>query len=350
MIIDSEKYLIKKGASAREALRKLDTISRMGAVLFVIDDAQKIVGTLTDGDIRRGLLKNLNIDDSAELFAFKGYHYLIDKKYSKEDIKRLRNEEYKFVPVLDQNHRFLFLIDTYLQRGSVSASALIMAGGKGERLMPLTKDTPKPMLKVGDKPIIEHNIDRLIAFGIKTIYISVCYLKEQIMEYFGDGSSKGINIYYVEECEPLGTIGAASLIKNFSDECLIVMNSDLLTNVDFELLHDKMKEAGADMLVASVPYQVAVPFAVFELDDILVQSLQEKPTYTYHTNAGIYFLKKELLKFIPDGVPCNATDVMEKVINSKLKLIAEPIIGYWLDIGRIDDYKKAQEDFKYIQF
>ena len=206
------------------------------------------------------------------------------------------------------------------------------------------------MLKVGEKPIIEHNIDRLISYGIKEIYISVNYHKEQIMDFFGDGSAKGISIKYIEENEPLGTLGCLSLIDDISEENLLVMNSDLLTNIDFEDFYQFFIEKHADMVLASVPYIVSVPYAVLETEQQRVKSFSEKPTYTYYSNGGIYLIKTKLKSKLRKGVFYNATDLMEEVLQeSETSLVHFPILDYWLDIGKHQDFTKAQEDIKSVR-
>src|SRR5690606_36251925 len=232
-----------------------------------------------------------------------------------------------------------------------SADALLMAGGEGKRLRPLTEKTPKPLLKIGEKPIIEYNIDRLRNVGIKNVNISVNYLAEQLVEYFGDGSERGLNIKYVHEDKPLGTIGSILLVDNFDHEDIIVMNSDLLTNIDYADFFKTFKASDADMAVAATSYHVDVPYAVLEVNDKnVVKSLREKPRYTYFSNAGIYIMKKQLLKMIPPNQFFDITHLMDRVIEMKLKLITYPINGYWLDIGKHEDFKKAQEDVKHIKF
>ena len=169
-----------------------------------------------------------------------------------------------------------------------------MAGGRGERLKPLTNEMPKPMIKIGDKPILEHVIDRLIKFGVNKIFISVRYLSEHIISFFGDGSEKGIEIKYIHEDEPLGTIGSLSLVKSeeISSENLILINSDILTNIDFSDMYEKFKSSSSDLIVGSVPYNFDVPYAVLETENGTVKKLSEKPTYNYHVNSGIYMFKK----------------------------------------------------------
>jgi NDP-sugar pyrophosphorylase family protein len=225
-----------------------------------------------------------------------------------------------------------------------------MAGGRGERLKPLTDTLPKPLLKVGDSPIIEHNINRLINYGIEDIWISIKYLGESIKDYFGNGKAKSININYIEEDKALGTIGALSLLDNLLQDHVLIMNSDLLTNINFEEFFLFYLEHDADIAVACIPYQVNVPYAVMETEGNFVKKLREKPTYTHFSNAGIYIIKKNIIDLIPNNSFYNATDLMEQVINSGGKVAAYPLIGYWLDIGRHDDYIKAQEDINHIEF
>jgi len=226
---------------------------------------------------------------------------------------------------------------------------MIMAGGRGKRLSPLTDTVPKPMLLLGERPIIENNINRLISFGIRKIYISVKYLGEQIQDYFGDGSSKGITIEYIWEDKPLGTAGALSLVNHFGTDHILLMNSDLFTDVDFEELYIDMIEQDADMAVASTEYKVDVPYAVFETSGNQVVDFKEKPSYVYHSNAGVYILKKELIQQIPKNEFYDITDLMEKLVKQGNKLVHNPIRGYWIDIGSPIDYKQAQEFIKHIR-
>jgi len=223
-----------------------------------------------------------------------------------------------------------------------------MAGGRGERLRPLTDHTPKPMLQLGNKPIIEHNIDRLISFGIETITISVRYLSEQIITHFGDGSSKGICINYIEEDAPLGTIGCLSLIENFKQDDILVINSDVFTSIDFEDFYLNYVDAKADMAVASTSYSVDIPYAIMELNDNCITSFKEKPKNTYYANAGIYLFNKKSVKLIEKNTFCNATDLMNTIIATNGKLIHSPITGYWIDIGAHDDYNKAKEIMRHL--
>ena len=217
-----------------------------------------------------------------------------------------------------------------------------MAGGKGLRLRPLTETVPKPLLKVGNKPIIDYNIDRLIEYGIDHISITVNYLKEQIESYIAE-SRVDSNICCVREPQYLGTIGAIRFVECFHHDTVLVMNSDLFTNINYEDFFSHFSEHQADMSVAAVPYSVSVPYGIFDLEGRDIKGIKEKPTFNYYANAGIYLIKKDLLKLIPSNTFFDATDFLNLLISKGYKVIRYPITGYWLDIGKFEDFDKAQE-------
>ncbi len=346
--MDTKNILIDQSLTIVEGLQKLNSlrgISRL--ILFVKDTNNKIIGSVTDGDIRRSIAKNQDLQKTmGEIcnpnFLCENYKegFINLSKYRKKDIKIL--------PLLDKNRQLIEIIDLDRIKSKLPVECMIMAGGRGKRLSPLTDTVPKPMLLLGDKPIIEHNIDRLIEFGVKKIYISVKYLGQQIVDYFGDGSSKGISIEYIWEDKPLGTAGALALVEKFNSEHILLMNSDLFTNVDFESMYLELIKNKADMVVASTEYKVDVPYAVFDTEDNKIKAFKEKPSYVYHSNAGIYILKKELINKIPKGEFFDITDLMENLVNEGGKLIYDPIVGYWVDIGKPVDYKQAQDFIKHI--
>lgn len=345
-----DKHLIFENESVRAALAKLDKLAS-DAILFVVSQNKKLIGSLTDGDLRRGFIRNLNFDDSILAFIQKNPISINRKNYTLKELEDYRRKNYKIIPILDEEGVIIDLLNFRIQQTIIPTDVVLMAGGEGKRLMPLTEKTPKPLLKVGDKPIIEYNIDRLVHFGIKNIKLSINYLGEQLVDYFGDGRCKNAKISYVKENKPLGTIGSILLVDEFDHDDILVMNSDLLTNIDFADFYSTFKEADADMAVATTSYHVDVPYAVLEVDaKNLAISLKEKPRYTYYSNAGIYLLKKEILEVIPKGKFFDITDLMSKLIEMKRNLITYPITGYWLDIGKPEDFKKAQEDIKHLKF
>lgn len=345
-----EKHIIYYGQSIRDALIKLDEIAP-SSILFVVDEDRKLLGSLTDGDLRRGFINGLGFENKLLDFVQSSPISIKHNQYDLNQLDRFRKDLLKIIPIVDDKSIIIDILDFSLRKTLIPADAVLMAGGEGKRLRPLTENTPKPLLKIGEKPIIEYNIDRLINFGIKTINLSINYLGEQIVDYFGNGEPKGIEIKYVKEDKPLGTIGSVLLVENFYNDDIIVMNSDLLTNIDFSDFFKTYKESNADMAVATTSYHVDVPYAVLEVegDGTAVKSLKEKPRYTYYSNAGIYIMNKKLLKMIPENEFYDITDLMERVLEMNLKLITYPINGYWLDVGKHEDFKKAQEDIKHIK-
>ena len=334
--------------TVREALGTLNNLGIASSVLFVTNEHGKLLGSLTDGDIRRGILKDATLADKVTEIMNDHCYRIIKKDIHNELINEFRKKQIFYVPVVNDDGVIEDVLNFKDYKDIIPVDAVIMAGGRGERLLPLTLNTPKPLLKIGDKPIIEHNIDRLVEYGIKNIQISINYLGEQIENYFGDGDRKGVSIKYIREERPLGTIGAVSLAETFEQDTILLMNSDLLTNIDYGNFYNEFIRSGASMAVATVPHHVDLPYAILELDEERVISLQEKPRYTYFANAGIYLIRTDLLECIPKGKFFNATDMMEKVIGDGKKLINYVILEYWLDIGRINDYRKAQEDILHL--
>jgi NDP-sugar pyrophosphorylase family protein len=320
-----------------------------GLTLFVVNEENQLCGTLTDGDIRRALIKNISIDTPLMKVMNTNYKFIKRSEFTINDIKIIKSIGVNLLPLVNEKGEIEKIINLQKINSVIPVDAVIMAGGRGERLMPLTNTIPKPMLVVGEKPIIEHNIDRLSSFGVDNIHVTLRYLGDQIRTYFRDGFAKGISIEYVEEEKVLGTFGAISLIKNFLHESVIIMNSDLLTNIDWEDFYTEFVTTGADMLVGTIPYKVQIPYAVLETNaSNEIKSFKEKPEYTYYSNAGIYLVKKNLLQSVPENSFYNATDFIESLIQQNKKVISYSILGYWIDIGRHDDYRKACEDIKHI--
>lgn len=345
-----EQNLVNDRSTIKQALERLNKIGISSNVLFVVDAQNKLRGSVTDGDIRRGLLGNAGINDNVTAIMNTGCSYLRANDISQESIARYKGKGISRLPVVNDDLQVVEVVDPTKFRAVMPVDAILMAGGKGERLLPLTRETPKPLLHVGGKPIIEYNIDRLIEFGMQNIHISVNYLAEQIETCFRDGADKGVNIRYLRETTPLGTMGSVSLGMPYQNDTILLMNSDLLTNIDFGDFYAEFRSTGADMAVATIAHHVDLPYAIFEINGDMVSSLREKPRYTYFANAGIYLIRAGLLEYLPAHGFYNATDMMEKVIAEGKKLIHYPIRGYWLDIGRMADYQRAQEDIKHLSW
>lgn len=341
------KHLVHHALTIRETLSILDQLAS-DAIVFIVDDEDKLLGSLTDGDIRRGFISGLDFSASILAFTQPKPKFIRKEKYDLKEIVQYRKMNFKILPILNEEDRIVDLINFRHLKSYLPLDAVLMAGGRGERLRPLTDSVPKPLLRVDKKPIIEYNIDRLSSYGVFDIWISIRYLGSQIKDYFGDGSSKFLRIKYIEEDKPLGTAGALSMTNELVHDTILLMNSDLLTNIDFEDFYLFFEEEEADMVVACISFRVNIPYAVIETTANIITGLKEKPTYIHYSNTGIYLMKRSVIELIPKGQPYNATDLMEEMIRLGKKVVAYPFTGYWLDIGKHDDFKKAQDDIKHL--
>lgn len=345
--MDIQKYIIKDSFTIREALVALNKLSEDTLALFVVDNDDCVVGTVTDGDIRRKLVNGVSLEDSITLAMHKEFSYVENKNIDVRKIREYKSKGITLLPCLGSDKKIRTIYDLKKTESILPIDAVLMAGGKGERLRPLTEKTPKPLLLVGDKAIIDYNIDRLIHFGVEHISVTVNYLHEQIEKHFSQNSAS-VAVKCVKEPKYLGTIGSVKFVDSFSNDTVLVMNSDLFTNIDYEDFYLHFISNNADMSVAAVPYSISVPYGIFELDGRNIQGVKEKPTYNYYANAGIYLIKRHLLDMIPEDTFYNATDFMEMLIQQGMIVVRFPITGYWIDIGKHEDYKKAQDLVKHL--
>lgn len=341
-------HFISKDITMLEALSRICALAPEPLVLFVLDDENKMVGTLTDGDTRRALIKGASTNDKVENIMHRDFNYMkVEELGNVKELKRQKELKMKLVPVLDKDMHIVEIINLEKYKTRLPIDAVLMAGGKGERLRPLTEKTPKPLLPVGDKAIIDYNIDRLISYGVKHINVTVNYLGEQLEEHFMEPCAE-VKVDTVREPKYLGTIGSIRFVKEFHNDTILVMNSDLFTNIDYEDFYLHFKEHDAEMSVAAVPYTVSVPYGIFDLNGRNIQGLIEKPTYNYYANAGIYLIKRSALDEIPEDTFFNATDLIEKLIADNKKVIRFPLNGTWIDIGNPQEYQKAKELVKHL--
>lgn len=342
-----EKYIISSEATILQALSALNEIGHATQTLFVIDGQDKMVGTLTDGDIRRSLIAGMPISSPVNTVMHKNFQYITQAEWDVQRLKTLRKKNILFIPILDEYQHIVGVCNLMKYKNILPMDAVLMAGGKGERLRPLTEKTPKPLLPVGDKAIIDYNIDNLIYYGIKHISVTVNYLKEQLEEHFSQ-ERNGIKIQCVREPRFLGTMGSLRFVENFHHDTILIMNSDLFTNIDLEDFYMHFIDTGADMSAAAIPYSVSVPYGIFNVDNDCITGLTEKPTYNYYANAGIYLVKRNVLDLIPNDTFFNATDLIELLISQNKKVVRFPLHGYWIDIGNKDEYAKAQDIVKHL--
>lgn len=338
------KFTIKSNATLLDVLKKVDELSVNNTKLvFVEDDDGKILGSVSDGDCRRALINGKNLNSSVIDIMNKQFTYLRKGEYDISIIQRIRQQGFKYVPELNNDGSLNAVRDFTNGKSYIPVDAVLMAGGKGERLRPLTLETPKPLLKVADKPIIDYNIENLMHYGVENINVTVNYLGEQIEKHFAEPYD-GQKIKCVREGKFLGTIGSLDIIDEWHNDTILLMNSDLFTNIDFEAFYIHYKKHNADMSVAAVPYNVSIPYGIFDIANTReIKGVKEKPSYYYYANAGIYLIKRELLSLIPKDTFYNATDFMDKLIELGKKVIRFPIAGYWIDIGKPEDFKNVQE-------
>ena len=342
-------HFISQDITLLEALAKINSLAPEPLVLFVLDDEKRMVGTLTDGDSRRALIAGASVNDKVSKIMHRSFNYMkVEELDDVKELKRQKELQMRLVPVLDKENHIVEIVNLEKYKTRLPIDAVLMAGGKGERLRPLTEKTPKPLLPVGDKAIIDHNIDRLISYGVKHINVTVNYLREQIEEHFAEPRGE-VKIDTVREPKYLGTIGSIRFVKEFHNDTILVMNSDLFTNINYEDFYLHFKEHDAEMSVAAVPYTISVPYGIFDLDGREIQGLIEKPTYNYYANAGIYLIKRSALDEIPEDTFFNATDLIEKLIAENKKVIRFPLNGTWIDIGNPQEYQKANELVKHMQ-
>lgn len=343
---DFQRYILPETATIKDALIALDKNSDDVLTLFIIDQNGKMLGTLTDGDVRRGLIQGRQLNDSVKVIIHTSFRFISEKKRDVSLIKEYKESGIELLPYLSSEGKLEKVYALNKISSILPIDAVIMAGGKGERLRPLTLTTPKPLLKVGDKCIIDYIVDALISYGIEKISVTVNYLGEQLVDHYNE-KRNDIQINCVREPNFLGTMGSVKFVDSFVNDTVLVMNSDLFTNIDYEDFYLHFLENNADMSVAAVPYSVNIPYGIFELTGREIYGIKEKPTYNYYANAGIYLIKKKLLDLIPDNVFYNATDFMDTLIAKHHKVIRYPLTGYWIDIGKTEDYQKAQELIKH---
>lgn len=340
--------VISNSATIRDGLIQLEKISNGIYTLFVLDNSEILLGTVTDGDIRRYLIVSGSVEDSISSAMNVEYKYVrSNEEQLLLHLHELRKLGIWIIPVIDDDKHIVDVYNLKTLKSILPIDAVLMAGGKGERLRPLTEKIPKPLVKVGDKCIIDYNIDRLIEYGVKYINVTVNYLKEQLHEHFATPRN-GIKVDTVEEPKFLGTIGSIQFINEFHNDTILLMNSDLFTNIDFEDFYFHFIEHDAMMSVAAIPYNVSIPFGILDLDGRNIKGLLEKPKYNYYANGGIYLIKRETLDLIPKDEFFNATDLIEKLIDQGQSVIRYPLNGTWIDIGQHADLAKAQELVRHL--
>lgn len=344
----NKEFIITESSTIKDALIAINDITHDGESLVVVNSEQEIIGTLTDGDIRRGLIAGAELTDSVCKIMHTDFKFINQTNYDVAHLKSFRDQRIMFIPILDEQKHVVDVINLNKFKSKLPIDAVLMAGGKGERLRPLTEKTPKPLLEVGGKCIIDHNVDRLISYGVEHINVTVNYLAEQLEEHFA-APRNGVQVRTFREPKFLGTIGSIKFVDTFYNDTILVMNSDLFTNIDYEDFFLHFQQNDAEMSVAAVPYNISIELGILDLDGRNIKGLIEKPKYNYYANAGIYLIKKRALAEIPEDTFFHATHLVEKLIAQGKKVIRYPLNGTWIDIGTPQEYQKAKDLVKHLR-
>ncbi|MBT5400829.1 CBS domain-containing protein [bacterium] len=343
-----EKILIKPNDSLEYAIKVLHEGGCR--ITLVVDERNKLLGTVTDGDIRRALINKLTMDSEIRL-TMNNQPTKVSKSLSRQDLLSLMSSKgLMHMPIVDKDGALCGLetVQHLIEKQSYNNPVFLMAGGFGTRLYPLTKETPKPLLKVGDKPILDTIIEQFINFGFSNFYISTHYMSEKIKNNFSNKDLSNINIEFIDEDKPLGTAGSLGLLpKSISKLPIIIMNGDLLTKVDFVHLLDFHQASKAEATMCVREYDFQVPYGVIEIEDHKIREIKEKPVHKFFVNAGIYILNHSLVQKVDGDTYLDMTDFLESELDTG-KVNAFPIHEYWLDIGQIDEYDKANRDIHTI--
>jgi dTDP-glucose pyrophosphorylase len=342
-----EKIKLTIDSTIKEALQIIDE----GAVKFalVVNSEDKLIGTITDGDIRRAILDGRGLEDCIENIYFKTPTVVTIDDTKEEIINICKTKKIYQIPVVDEDGKVVSvkILDELLKPQVHPNEVVLMVGGLGTRLRPLTDTTPKPMLPVGGKPILQTIVEKFASYGFVNIIMCIGYKSEIIQEYFGDGSKFGVNIEYVLEEKRMGTAGALSLLsdKQKPKEPFFVMNGDLLTNVNFENFLDYHISHNSMATMAVREYDFQVPYGVVNIKNGKIANIEEKPVHKFFVSAGIYMLNAECLTMIPENEFYDMPTLFENLIYKKMNIVSFPLREYWLDIGQIEEYEKANIEY-----
>ena len=350
MITDLSRLCVGPESSIREGMACID--ENDAHIALVVDGSRRLLDTITDGDVRRAILAGIDLDSPLSVLlerrSTSPYPEPVTARAGTEPgalLQIMRDRRVRQLPLLDASNRVIGVV-TRLELAAgepLPLHAVIMAGGYGNRLRPLTDSLPKPMLPVGEKPLMELIVEQLRDAGVSVVNVTTHYKGDVIADHFKDGSGFGVAMSYIEEKEPLGTAGALSLLEK-TDSPLLVINGDIVTRVDFRAMLDFHQEHEADMTVALKPYEIKVPYGVVDCDGVSIRGISEKPNVKHFINAGIYLLNPDVLDYIPTGESYDMPELVNRLGEMGRRVVGFPVREYWLDIGQIEDYHRAQDE------
>jgi dTDP-glucose pyrophosphorylase len=336
---------LKPTQCVKDALIVLDAVA--ARIALVVDDENKLIGTITDGDIRRSMLLGMAMDTPISKVMNKAPQTATPELTRDDAVNTMMQLGILHLPIVDSHQHLvgLHILSEFLGNKKYDNWVVLMAGGEGRRLHPVTKDIPKPLLPIGGKPIMETILNSFIEHGFHKFFISINYLGYQIRDYFGDGRKWGVEIVYLEEDHKRGTAGCLSLLTEIPDKPFFVMNGDLLTKINFKSLLDYHQENSSMATMCVREYSMEVPFGVVKIDDSKIIELNEKPVNHFFINSGIYMLEPECLKMVPESGSYDMTALFNQLIAAKKSVNSFLIHEYWLDVGRHTDLERAHSDF-----
>jgi dTDP-glucose pyrophosphorylase len=345
---DWKQILVTPYTTIRETIQTIDTSSMQIAI--VVDNSQRLLGTVTDGDIRRAILKGVSLENRVETIMNSNPLSVRLDEDQKQIFRMMQLKRLRHIPIVDDEGRVqgIKLWDELIEEQINDNWVILMAGGLGSRLQPLTNDCPKPLLKIGSKPILETILESFIEYGFHNFYISVNYRADMIKDYFGDGSRWGVHIRYIHEDKRMGTAGALSLLPEQPTKPIFVMNGDILTKVNFQQLLDFHNEHEVSATMCVREYDFQVPYGVVKMDKHRLMAIEEKPVQHFFVSAGIYVLDPNVLQFIPPDKFYDMPSLYDFLIKQNYEAAAFPIREYWLDIGRMDDFERATGEFQEV--
>lgn len=345
---DWKQIIVKPSDSIFRTLKVIDRSALQ--IALVVDEKERLLGTVTDGDVRRGILRGLDLDSAVAKIMNKNFSSCYVEDARDKVLAIMSNKSLHQLPVIDHNGCLVGIhtIDSLMASKTRDNIVFLMAGGLGSRLKPLTANCPKPLLKVGGKPILESIIESFIEQGFKKFYISINYKGEMIEEYFGNGSDWGIQIDYIREDKRLGTAGSLRLLPETNTQPIIVMNGDILTKVDFRNLLDFHLNHEADATLCIREYQLEVPYGVVSIERNRFKGIEEKPKERFPINAGLYVLNPELIDYIPDNTYFDMPELFTILARENREVVVYPIREYWMDIGHMDDYERANGEYQEV--
>lgn len=336
---------IKKDVSIIQALRSITDGGNQMAL--VVDDDDVLLGVITDSDVRRAMMDGISLEEPSYKIM-NSHPFVLKKGMSRDEVIRwMQNSAIHEIPMVNENNQVEGIISftDYIKKSNKSNPVVIMAGGEGTRLRPLTETCPKPLLKIGNKPILEILLNNLSESGFNNVYMAINYKGEMIKDYFGSGGQFGVNISYIEEKKPMGTAGALRMMQDIIKDPFLVVNADLLTNLNFDNMLSFHIEENVLATMAVREYIHYIPYGVIDVDEGRIKAIKEKPSRKFFINAGIYALNPDIICKIPEDERYDMTQLFENIIERGFDTAVFPIQDYWLDIGNFESYSRAQKEY-----